>query len=525
MNTDYIPSVIQIQIPTFSEQYVNNKTETFYQVVITDTYSNKKWTLQKCFDDFVDLENNLASLIPNTPTIEGKSLFKVSAYGELNKRQYELTNFMHSCLIRKDIVSNVFFSDFIELEKNSPDLLYNAPTKLSEFDGLPMGISDFIYLQKEQMLFVTCAEVNLSSRLDAIVTNLNLPWESKSDTHVSVGAFFAFKVIFDISKGFKFEKVFAKSYPEQACCVDYDPESMVVVVGLASGMIVFYKIMPESLFTQYDFMCEHQHHKGKVSGVAYDSKTGYMYSCGRDKKLVSAETHYLDVATDVYESLSEYTRLILDKKNERLFLTNEAGEVDIFLTNTYPPVLVNTVQTSSEDIITDIVIDYKNCYIFTCAANGMICVLDLSTPGKEKHIKEISAFEGDDSLKSIAYDSTSKELIVGDESGRLVVWNLKTGQPVYVFNGHTKGIEKMFFDADNKVLLTAGADNFINSFKLPDKWMKDEVKKFEEMEIKNMSDTIAMLKLQKSLEKDKDYNSDEDSLNGWDYLPMTEEEY
>ena len=34
-----------------------------------------------------------------------------------------------------------------------------------------------------------------------------------------------------------------------------------------------------------------------------------------------------------------------------------------------------------------------------------------------------------------------------------------------------------------------------------------------------MSDTMAMLKLQKSIEKDKDYNSDEDSINGWDYLP------
>ena len=28
---------------------------------------------------------------------------------------------------------------------------------------------------------------------------------------------------------------------------------------------------------------------------------------------------------------------------------------------------------------------------------------------------------------------------------------------------------------------------------------------------------MAMLKLQKALEKPEDYNSDEDSLNGWDY--------
>ena len=47
--------------------------------------------------------------------------------------------------------------------------------------------------------------------------------------------------------------------------------------------------------------------------------------------------------------------------------------------------------------------------------------------------------------------------------------------------------------------------------------INEEIRKFEEEEIKNMSDTMAMLKIQKALEKPEDYNSDEDSLNGWDY--------
>ena len=34
-----------------------------------------------------------------------------------------------------------------------------------------------------------------------------------------------------------------------------------------------------------------------------------------------------------------------------------------------------------------------------------------------------------------------------------------------------------------------------------------------------MSDTLAMLRLQKSLRESEDYNSDEDSLNGWDFKP------
>ena len=53
MSSDYVPSIIQIDIPTFSEKYVNNQTETFYQLIVSDTYSNKKWTLEKSFDDFL----------------------------------------------------------------------------------------------------------------------------------------------------------------------------------------------------------------------------------------------------------------------------------------------------------------------------------------------------------------------------------------------------------------------------------------------------------------------------------------
>ena len=38
------------------------------------------------------------------------------------------------------------------------------------------------------------------------------------------------------------------------------------------------------------------------------------------------------------------------------------------------------------------------------------------------------------------------------------------------------------------------------------------------MKIKVRSDLDAMMKIQDFLAKDEDYNSDEDSLNGWDYF-------
>ena len=71
----------------------------------------------------------------------------------------------------------------------------------------------------------------------------------------------------------------------------------------------------------------------------------------------------------------------------------------------------------------------------------------------------------------------------------------------------------------NKLLFVSCLDNSIYFIKLPLKWLNnDDVEQYEINEIKNRSDLDAMMKIQELLEKNEDYNSDEDSLNGWDYF-------
>jgi hypothetical protein len=71
----------------------------------------------------------------------------------------------------------------------------------------------------------------------------------------------------------------------------------------------------------------------------------------------------------------------------------------------------------------------------------------------------------------------------------------------------------------NKLLLVSSMDNSVYFIRLPLKWLNnDDVEKYELIEIKSRSDLDAMMKIQDLLEKNEDYNSDEDSLNGWDYF-------
>ena len=55
---------------------------------------------------------------------------------------------------------------------------------------MPLGVRDFHYVNDKAWLFVALSDMKLASRLDAYLTNVNLPWEKKPDnvTYATVGA-------------------------------------------------------------------------------------------------------------------------------------------------------------------------------------------------------------------------------------------------------------------------------------------------------------------------------------------------
>ena len=193
------------------------------------------------------------------------------------------------------------------------------------------------------------------------------------------------------------------------------------------------------------------------------------------------------------------------------------GMVFVYLTNNFPPLLVNNVQLSNEAPIKSIDYSLIKSYMFTACSDGQIVVLDLNKPGKEKLIKEISNFGGNMKLTVVKYYREQNQLLTGDENGRIIIWNLKLGKSIFSWNAHEGPITQMVFLPQIKLIISAGKDKYVRTWRLPEKWQNEDVVKFEQTEIKNISDTMAMLKIQKSLNKPEDYNSDEDSLNGWDY--------
>ena len=516
--TDYLLSTLQITIPEFFEKYIEGKTVTFYRVEIYDNYSKDSWVLEKRYSEIDALHKTLSKLYPNIPPMPGKTLFKIKDRDQLEKRKKQLETFLKECSNRKDIVSNESFKAFMEIDKHSPDMSFNPPTIIYENNELPLGVRDCIFFEEASILFLVCCDMNITSRVDAYITNVNLPWEKKTGEHISVGATFAFKVIFDKNGNpCVFEKLWAKSFPEQTGVVNFNKQELVLQVGLDSGSIVFYKTTPESKYLAYDEIINFKPHTNRVMGLAYDEKAGYIYSCSTDKTFKVTEFNNISSVMEVAESQFGYTTLIMDKPNERLFLTNEGGALSVFTTTVYPPNLLILVQTNTYGCIRALDIDYHKQYIFTGTNKGNIAIMDLGMPGKEKLIKQISYFGGNLEIRILRFNPDNREIYSGDQKGKITVWSLKTGQSIYAWQAHSGAITQMIFDKKKKQLLSVGKDKKIIYWQIPDSWESDSMKKFEEDNMREINASRAKAKFQNK--KDDEDSSSDESLDGWAIRP------
>ena len=549
-----VSSILQLNVVSFEEKYINNKTETVYTINIRNLYNNKKWTLEKTYRDVELLSSELSKLLPQVPSFSSFSLFKsATAYNTIIERRDEINDFLNECISRKDIISHKAFYEFIEIDKHFKEYIYNSPELVDVIDNSPLSVNETQYLENENILFTLLSDFNFTARVDSFIKNTEiLRWNkeeispkelSENDLNNDnantspAGGFGVYKVVTYKNKNnilkVKLEKIFLKYYQDLTGSLFYDIKTSLFLIGFNSGKIMFYKVLPESTYTQFDYMSELKYHSSKVSGIALDSNTNNFYTCGDDGKfcqgVVNLIYHNNYTPEIIHETSSGYSYMFFDKTNERIYLSTYNGHLEVFLTSTEVASFIVDVETSNNKYSLNDLYHYNTKhYLFSCSDFGNISVFDLGKPGQEKTTKELSYFDYYNSkikIKTVIYDPDTNQVISGDNYGRLIFWSLKYGKPIHVtkVSPSGKGIIRIRFiensEEPNKLLLVSCLDNSLYFVKLPLKWVDNEdIEKYEQVEIKSRSDLDAMMKIQDFLAKDEDYNSDEDSLNGWDYF-------
>ena len=439
------------------------------------------------------------------------------------------------------------------MDKNFPEYIYNSPELIDVIDNSPLCVNEIQYIEKENILFISLSDFNITAKVGTFVKNNDLiNWNkeevssqllSENDLNnpnanpSSPGAFCVYKIVtFKNKKNIlkvKLERIFLKYFNELTGNLYYDIKTNLFLIGFNSGKIIFYKVLPESVYTQFDYMSELKYHSSKVSGLELDANTNNFYSCSDDGKfykglvnLIYRENYSPEI---IHQTSSGYSYMFFDKSNERIYLNTYNGHLEVYLTSTETVSFISDVETSNNKYALNDLTPYniKN-YLFSCSDSGNISVFDLCKPGQEKTTKELSYFNYYKSkikIKNVLYDSDTNQVISGDNYGRIIFWSLKFGKPIHVtrVSPNGKSINKIRFiensEEPNKLLFVSCLDNSVYFIKLPLKWVENEdVEKYEQIEIKARSDLDAMMKIQDLLSKDEDYNSDEDSLNGWDYF-------
>ena len=523
--TEYITSTISISIPEYENKYIGNKNVTFYRIKVIDYFKKTSWTLDKRYSEFESLYKSLQEIFSQVPQTPGKTLFKVSSIEAIKKRQKDLEKFLKECINRKDIFSTKELKNFLDLETHCPHLTNINPSEEGKLENIPLGVRDFIYDNKEGVIFMCCSDMNIISRADSMLSNFRFPWEKKSEENVPLGGVFCLRFQ-KLEIGFEFVRCWSKAYTVQTGIINFDKKTLTVAVGLDDGSIFLYKVEPESNFSKFSDLKNIKPHNDRVMGIEFDSDLGKVYSVSTDKLFLVSDINYeKSEPIIVNKGQYGYTNIFYDKENQRCFLTNEGGQIEVYLTNNFPPNLVTSFKTSSGGCIRGLNINLKKQLMFTTDMIGKITVIDLNIPGKEKNISEISTFGAKSKLRIAVFDGNNSEIITGDEDGRITIWSLKNGESIFVWVAHPKSaITQMVYQEDERLLWSGAKDRSIKIWKLPEKWVSEEIENFEMNELKKINDQIAERKIRKKMEMidddEDEYASSgslEDDLNGWNY--------
>ena len=524
---EYLTSALSIQIIEYTEKHIDNSPVIFYRIKTTDHFNNNSWIIEKRYNDFVTLQKKLIQNFQDVPKLPGKTFFRVSDFADIKKRKDGLQSFLRTCIERKDIFANEDFKLFLELQKNSPDLCGNSPDMLGSFT-LPQGVRDFAYLQDENILLICTAEMSVVERAESAISDLKNKIGKQDDTNITNPLGHAYIYYVDEGNGeFNFREIWRRKFKPRTRCLLYDRDENYMFIGREDGVISIFILDKKSKYKKVELILELKSHLSTVHGMFYDFEQKKLYTVSSDKKFLVSDINSNPQITEISKSNFGYTCLKTDTKYYRFFTANEGGVVDIFTFKNFPPNKISSANITGVSHIRDIFININQLYIYACDVKGKISVIDFSSINNgSNYSSEISQFGGKVSLRVILYDENKKELLTGDESGKVIAWSLKTGQPIFSWSG-TEGnsaVTKLLYNKERQLLLTGGKDNAIKFWKLPENWINEDVKKFENEELKKINNEIARrrIKAQQEIEDgiENDFDSDlsqEDDLNGWNY--------
>ena len=208
-----LTAIIGITVLSYVEKYVDAKTATFYTIEVKSHITQNTWQIEKRYSEFYSIHEKLSKLFPRLPQIPGKTFSRLTSEQGLNKRKEQLEIFLRDCVKRRDILQNSDFQNFLELDKNAPEVVGNTVTLVYDYKKCPLGVRDFIVIPHREIMCVCCSDMNIISRTNVTLTNFAFGKTKGDDCQIPMGAAFIYQCKPDPKEIYKIHKIWAKPFP------------------------------------------------------------------------------------------------------------------------------------------------------------------------------------------------------------------------------------------------------------------------------------------------------------------------
>ena len=512
-------------------QEMRENTEIF-KIQTTDNYHKKSWILEKDSSDFNILYNKLSPTYYDIPSLPPKQIINQFDSESLYKKNNIYQQFLTACINRKDIYSSFEFKNFLNLKKNSPDLCGNTPLLGGTIEFLPESVTDFKYIEDDdiKIIILAAAEIGVNNiKTEEQFLSFKNRLENENDEIINNNNIQGMTMIFEIitNEGvYNFKQLWQRKFKTPNTCIYFDKITKTIFIGREDGFVSIYKVLDQSHYTVLDLVLELKNHFSRITDIWYDVNRAKMFTVSNDRRLVACDININSKMIEVNRSVHNYTKLCSDLKHNRLFAATEGGIIELYSLDNYPPEKKCRIRISGLGYISDFYYNKSNSRLFTSDHNGKISIIEMGEIGKEKISSEISQFGFKNCLTVIEYDNIKHEIITGDSLGKIIIWKIKTGEPIFSWIAHENmPITNLYFNRINNILITGSKDKSIKIWKIPEFWFDPQIEKYENEDLTKINNELRKKRIKmeqiilgnKDINYESDHSENEEDLTGWNY--------
>lgn len=442
--------------------------------VIRIICEGKEWQVKKRFSEIAQLHDIISKRLPNLPALPAKSAVRHFTPEYLESRKAALDMYFEFISKRRDFNNCPEMHQFFGLIDMIPGFKANQatdPVQSAEVHESAFGIVDFSYDQLHGMLLLGSSDRSWTSRLDTKLTNIKLPWEPNAPNLPSS----QMSMWRQSSSDLRFELQFMCRYQNTISCVAIlmqGADKGLCLCGLGDGTVGYHSIKAESGVNSAAQTLPLLRHTAAVAAIAVDEGEQWVFTASKDCAVTVYDAKKQILQCEV-QTTSPATVLRHAPAQKRLFSGLQSGKVLMWDTSMLPiqqlavipdgavPDPMHTFRIGAMDY------DVATNMLFTACEKGLTlwAVKSSSSSGWGRKAGSVPDITGRPT--SIVWATSSRELMVGFESGAVVIFDTEVGAPSFSIQAHDDALTSMVWLDAPRRLLTAGMDKKVKIWDFP----------------------------------------------------------